>query len=280
MKKAIFFAIVTAAAIFIISGCGSDGNTNDSGAGSESKSLNVWSEPTYTANGEHQNVYWAGKVDQNYNIAYSLVFGLIPIKGTPIIEDGTPAYNWNEECYKIGTAAVSLKDLDGQQRKSSFIIPSGLPEGSYKWIARLTYKNNAGKMEAMAWDYSDEFVISAPSGTAGGTNSQPNLQSAPTATTGEAMTSDPESATVKAEVNPNGLETAVWFEYGTDPNNLNIQSESQSIPEGNEAVSVSITLFNLASGTDYMYRAVAQNSKGTDVGETLYFSTGIPPTTN
>jgi phosphodiesterase/alkaline phosphatase D-like protein len=102
----------------------------------------------------------------------------------------------------------------------------------------------------------------------------------PTATTNAASNVTSNSATLNGTVNPNGLATTVYFQWGTSTSYGNT-TPSQSIGSGTSNVNVSANLSGLSPNTTYHYRVVAYNSAGTRYGSNVSFtttSTGGPPT--
>ncbi|MBI5476818.1 MAG: T9SS type A sorting domain-containing protein [Ignavibacteriales bacterium] len=104
---------------------------------------------------------------------------------------------------------------------------------------------------------------------------------APLAITGVAGLVGQKHGQLKSQINPNGLATNSWFEWGTTPeygNTTTIQGV------GNEAgyLPMEDFLFGLEGNAKYHYRVVAQNSSGTLQGEDKSFITssalGIPLT--
>ena len=96
----------------------------------------------------------------------------------------------------------------------------------------------------------------------------------PTATSGTASAITVNSATLGGTVNPNGLDTHVWFLYGTD-NLLSgaSQTASQDIGSGSTATAVSANLSGLTANTPYFFQVVAQSSAGTSAGAIQTFTT-------
>ncbi len=98
----------------------------------------------------------------------------------------------------------------------------------------------------------------------------------PTVTT-EAATAIAESeATAHGTVNPNGLETHYYFQYGETT------SYGSSTTEGNAGSGVSsrpeqATIANLEPGMAYHYRIVASSSAGTSYGSDHTFTTSSAP---
>ncbi|MCK9420319.1 MAG: DUF1566 domain-containing protein [Nitrospirae bacterium] len=119
-------------------------------------------------------------------------------------------------------------------------------------------------------------VTASKTGLTSGNNSvigtvQSN-NSAPSVTTGSASSIGANSATISSTVNPNGLATSVWFEYGTTTG-YGSSTSSQSIGSGSSLVAVSTPLTGLAPSTPYYFRAVGQNSAGTSYGAGQSFTT-------
>jgi lysophospholipase L1-like esterase len=87
-----------------------------------------------------------------------------------------------------------------------------------------------------------------------------------------------DGATLVARVNPNGVVTTVWFEYGISPTlSTFTTSESHDLSAGNDNVTVEIPLTGLAGYQVYYFRAVASSVEGTVKGNILSFSTELPP---
>ena len=98
--------------------------------------------------------------------------------------------------------------------------------------------------------------------------------SAPTAITGPVTALGTTTATVTGTVNPGGLTTSRYFEYGTTTN-YGSKTASVGIGSGTANVDVSAALTSLLPGTTYHYRVVATNSTGTSRGADGIFTTPI-----
>ncbi len=109
--------------------------------------------------------------------------------------------------------------------------------------------------------------------------SSPN--STPITTSVDATSIDGTGATLNGTVNPNGLATQAWFEYGTDPGlQVHASTPNQDVGNGLIAQPVSTTLSALSPGTTYYFRACAENGAGYSAGQILNFTTassGSPP---
>jgi hypothetical protein len=78
--------------------------------------------------------------------------------------------------------------------------------------------------------------------------------SQPTVKTDSGTSTNGNSATLNATVNPNGIDAAVYFECGTGTS-YNISTNSQSIGNGTSNVSVTANITNLLPNTGYHCRA-------------------------
>ncbi len=92
----------------------------------------------------------------------------------------------------------------------------------------------------------------------------------PIATTTAATNVTASSATLNGTVNPNGLSTSAYFEWGTTTAYGNTTT-SQSIGSGASNVGVAANLSGLVANSTYHYRVVATNSTGTSYGSNASF---------
>ena len=101
----------------------------------------------------------------------------------------------------------------------------------------------------------------------------------PTVSTLAANPVSNDNAVLNGEVNPNGLGTSAWFEWGTDPT-LNVRNITSSDNVGTGAASVTIhaSLTNLTPGTTYYFRVAAQNTVGATKGTIRNFKASQIPT--
>jgi hypothetical protein len=96
----------------------------------------------------------------------------------------------------------------------------------------------------------------------------------PTANTEAATAVRYEQATLKGTVNPEGLATSYWFEYGeTTSYGTKIPAAPESIGSGTSNVSVSQSVTGLNESTTYHFRVVAESEAGTAKGEDTTFKT-------
>ena len=98
------------------------------------------------------------------------------------------------------------------------------------------------------------------------------VAAAPTAITGPVSEVRSTSATATGTVNPNGLTTSWYFEYGATTA-YGRRTSTLSAGTGTENVPVSAALTGLTQGTTYHYRIVATNADGTSRGADGVFTT-------
>lgn len=103
----------------------------------------------------------------------------------------------------------------------------------------------------------------------------------PGADTDPAQSVTQTSASLTADVDPNGLATQAWFAWGTTPS-LGQETPRESVGSGTGNVDFTQTLSGLACGTTYYFQNRASNAAGEDFGSILSFDTlpcgsGGPP---
>ncbi len=97
---------------------------------------------------------------------------------------------------------------------------------------------------------------------------------APMATTNSHVTPTDTTAVLVGGVIPNGAATSYWYEYGT-ASTLGNTSAKQNIGSGFAELSAPSFITGLTKDTTYSYRLVAQNSLGTNKGDTFTFHTTV-----
>lgn len=104
------------------------------------------------------------------------------------------------------------------------------------------------------------------------TNNGGSGNAIPTATTNAATGITQTSASLQGSVNPNGLLTNYWFEYGTT-SALGTLTASQSLQASNNTQTVNAGISGLLANTTYYYRVVAENAMGRSAGSVMSFTT-------
>ncbi|MBN1268031.1 MAG: choice-of-anchor J domain-containing protein [Kiritimatiellae bacterium] len=84
------------------------------------------------------------------------------------------------------------------------------------------------------------------------------------------------TATLNGSVNPNGLATTYWFEYGTNTN-YGSATSPESAGAGSAAVAVSNGVSDLDDHTLYHFRVAASNASGVSYGSDAEFTTMYEP---
>jgi glutamine amidotransferase-like uncharacterized protein len=104
------------------------------------------------------------------------------------------------------------------------------------------------------------------------------LMRVPSVATGSASSVTCNSATLNGTVNPQGLSTSYFFEYGTTASYGSATTE-MDVGSGTEEVSASAGVTGLNEQTTYHFRLVATNSGGTSYGDDATFTTTTTPPT-
>ena len=101
---------------------------------------------------------------------------------------------------------------------------------------------------------------------------------APTVTTLNALSITPTNATLNAQINPNGADTDVYFQWGATTNYGNITATTSLTGSLNSEQAVALAIGGLRPDNTYHFQAVAANSAGTVYGADLLFVTPqLPP---
>ena len=98
----------------------------------------------------------------------------------------------------------------------------------------------------------------------------------PSASTGAASSVSFDSATLAGTVNPNGVQTAYYFQYG-ESSGYGIQTSEASAGAGTANESVSASVSGLAASKTYHFRLVAVSTAGTTDGPDQTFTTAATP---
>lgn len=108
-------------------------------------------------------------------------------------------------------------------------------------------------------------------------NAEERLPPPPAVTTDGASGVTTTSATLNATVNPNGVDTKYFFEYGTTEG-YGSYTTTEDAGSGTSPIPVSATIGSLAPGTTYYFRIVASSAIGEVFGGPVGFTTeALPP---
>lgn len=105
-------------------------------------------------------------------------------------------------------------------------------------------------------------------------------EASPVAITKNATYLTEKSARLNGRVNPNDMpDTKQWFEWGVSGQYQIVYETPHNGMWGQSILSdTSADLIGLAPNTQYFYRQIAENGRGKDVGQTVYFTTKSLPT--
>jgi hypothetical protein len=103
----------------------------------------------------------------------------------------------------------------------------------------------------------------------------------PTVNTLPASTITSNSAVLNGSVNPNGLQTSTWFEYGTSPTLSGyLASPNQNAGKDKNSADFSQSVTNLSTKKTYYYRIAAMSDTSISRGAILSFTTSSPSYNN
>ncbi|KKT22783.1 MAG: Peptidase M23 [Parcubacteria group bacterium GW2011_GWB1_43_8b] len=173
--------------------------------------------------------------------------------------NGASASYWFEygQNYSLGSATQSQSTGSGNSSQNASAYISGLSLNTTYYF-RIVAQNQYGSAQGS--------ILSFTTGGGGGGGSAPAVNTNSATNVGQSY------ATLNGQVNPNGISTSYWFEYGQTTSFGNT-SQSQSAGSGNSFQNISYSLSNLISNTTYYFRAVGQNQYGVSYGSTLSFTT-------
>ena len=130
---------------------------------------------------------------------------------------------------------------------------------------------------APATTYHYRLVAKNASGTVNGADGLFQTAAPPAAVTTAATGVGPTSATLGGTVDPNGIPTDWYVEYGTS-SAYGTKTATASAGSGASPKSVSVTVNGLQTGRNYHFRIVAKSSAGTSIGADRTFATAQAPT--
>ena len=130
-----------------------------------------------------------------------------------------------------------------------------------------------------ATSYHYRFVASSSAGTAYGGDGTFNTSAAPAVVTGAASHVTSTTASLNAMVNPEGLATSWYFQFGPTAG-YGTKTATKSLAPGPIDVAVTSAVANLTAQATYHYRVVASSSAGKTYGTDVVVVTGAPLTLN
>jgi hypothetical protein len=165
------------------------------------------------------------------------------------------------------TATVTLGNLNAVF--SGKPLPVTVTTTPPKLSVSVTYGNGAPTAPSAVGTYDIAATITNPNYTGSGAGT---LTIARVVSTGPALVSAL-GAQVGFSLNPSGLATMVFFQYGTDSSNLNLSTLQQGIGKGTTLVTINGFLSGLLPNTTYYYQIVIVSPAGTSMGPMESFTT-------
>jgi sugar lactone lactonase YvrE len=163
-------------------------------------------------------------------------------------EDTVVWFNWGADAgYGNSTTATLLPVASGTTNLS--VSLSGLDFNTYYY--QIVASNASGVVQGD----SQSFIVE---------DREPGV-------TNCSAVSAADGATLYASVNPNGLDTVVYFQWGSYVESLSNRTTITNIGSGPDPVIVSAAITGLAPTAGYVYQAVASNSLGTAYGPVEIF---------
>jgi hypothetical protein len=120
--------------------------------------------------------------------------------------------------------------------------------------------------------YHYRLVAKSDAGTGRGADRTFSTSGPPTVVTGSTSSVTHRSARLNGSVNPNGLATSWYFEYGTTTR-YGARTRTGNAGNGTRPVNASVALSGLRAATTYHFRLVAKNATGTRRGADVAFTT-------
>jgi hypothetical protein len=143
--------------------------------------------------------------------------------------------------------------------------------GTANWSKAVTLNTGANSITVLAYDNSENHNLTTSSLTLYYDSAQK-----PSVTTGPATKVTEHSATLNGTVNPSGLSTTYYFEWGQTAAYGNTSPATPaSAGSGWDNVAVSTNLTVLIRNTTYHLRLVATNSMGTTYGSDMSFMASV-----
>ncbi|HEX6762187.1 MAG TPA: hypothetical protein VF094_05260 [Gaiellaceae bacterium] len=181
------------------------------------------------------------------------------------------------------TSATLNGSVDPNGRATTWYFEYGTSTGyGSRTAARSASGTNAAPVAASVSGlqagrtYHFHLVATSDGGTTNGADVTFTTSGAPTVSTSAASSIAPTAAKLNGTVNPNGLSTSWYFEYGTSTS-YGTRTSAKAAGSGSSTLKESASISKLRPATVYHYRIVASNSAGTNAGADRTFSTAGPP---
>ena len=173
-----------------------------------------------------------------------------------------PNYDAGDTAIGIAFQNVELVPGASLSLTDTLTIPTSMTPGTYYLLAYADPDNSMIEIDE------NNNVISAATTLV--ISSKPIIESHSVTTITDT------TATITAQINPAGLPTQAWVEWGINTS-LGNSTAAQSLGSGTEPVTFIDTITGLQAGTTYYYRVHATNSLGNNFAILQTFTTAAPP---
>ena len=185
-----------------------------------------------------------------------------------------------------GSSTLLDATIDRRGVATTYVVEYGLTSayGSTSWEGLVPFGTGVGPQDAAMYleqlepgtTYHYRFVATSAGGTVTGPDRTFRTVGSPLTTTQPATGISTTGATLNGTVNPSGVATAYWFEYGPTTD-YGSKTAVTSAENGFDDLAVEAVLTGLEPGTTVHFRLAAINESGdTGVGDDRSFTTSTP----
>lgn len=184
-----------------------------------------------------------------------------------------------------GAVATLTGSIDSRGRATTWYFEYGTTTGYGTRTALQSVDAKPGDRNAAvtvstlrpSTSYHYRLVATSDAGTTRGADQAFTTGAPPTPTTGTATLSDGGAVTFAGTVNPNGVTTSWWFEFGATTS-YGSRTPTRSAGAGTAAAAVSESVTGLPAGSTFHYRLVVSSDAGNVGGSDATVTTGAAPT--
>ncbi|MFA5795145.1 MAG: fibronectin type III domain-containing protein [Candidatus Brocadiia bacterium] len=230
--------------------------------------------PTYNQSGTYSTV--------RFKVADAIGLYVEETITITVTDVPAPTAPFNLVATVASATQINLSWQDNSSDETGFKVEQKMGGGAYAQIASLsanaiTY-SDTGLMSGFIYYYRVRaYSASGNSAYCSEVSAATSaLNIAPTVMTNYLSNVSHNTASFYGNLNPNGLATTVYFEYGTTTS-YGTTTASQSAGNGTTSTSTSADITGLTPSTIYHFRMVATNSSGTSYGTDQTFNTSAQP---
>jgi len=224
-----------------------------------------WGIQVFNADGRPSNIYSfsvnpAVQVPTMSSASVSGVTNNSAVLGGQVNPNGADTHAWfqySTNSSMIGSVMTSQQDTGSGINTVPFSANLSGLAGATTYYFQAWASNSSGSSHGAVTSFTTAASVHAP-----------------TVSTASASSLTSNSATLGGSVNPNGLDTHVWFQYSTNSSMTGgVPTPQQDVGAGATTVPFSANLGGLAGGTTYYFQAWGSNSSGTSQGTIISLTT-------